>query len=308
MPRQSACAARTCGRRSIIRQPPPFADAGGANILRTVRVKETLLLLQDRVAVVTGGATGIGRAIGLAMAGQGAHIVVSDINRDAAEKTAAEIRALGVKAEVDVTNVVEAAATQKMAENAVSKLGRIDILVNNAGVAGAPGWYARSESTEEDWRFTYRVNVLGSVNAANAVIPFMKKARYGKVLNLASIAGREGRPSLPHYSVTKAAIINYTQALARELAADSINVNAICPGLLWTPMWEQVGGRYAQNDPQYAGLEPRVVFQKMIAARIPLGREQTPEDIGDAAVFLCSDSARNVTGQALDVDGGFFMR
>jgi NAD(P)-dependent dehydrogenase (short-subunit alcohol dehydrogenase family) len=136
----------------------------------------------------------------------------------------------------------------------------------------------------------------------------MKKARYGKILNLASIAGREGRPSLPHYSATKAAIINYTQALARELATDNINVNAICPGLLWTPMWEQVGNRYARNDPQYAAMEPRAVFEKMIAARIPLGREQTPEDIGDAAVFLCSDEARNVTGQALDVDGGFFMR
>jgi NAD(P)-dependent dehydrogenase (short-subunit alcohol dehydrogenase family) len=266
------------------------------------------LLLQDRVAVVTGGATGIGRAIGLALAGQGAHIVVSDINRDAAEKTAAEIRKLGVKAEPDVTDVTDAAATQKMAQHAAHKLGRVDILINNAGVAGAPGWHTRAESTEEDWRFTYRVNVIGSVNAANAVIPLMKKARYGKILNLASIAGREGRPSLPHYSVTKAAIINYTQALARELAADNINVNAVCPGLLWTPMWEQVGNRYARNDPQYAGMESRAVFAKMIAARIPLGREQTPEDIGDAAVFLCSDDAKNITGQALNVDGGFFMR
>ena len=133
-------------------------------------------------------------------------------------------------------------------------------------------------------------------------------ARYGKILNLASIAGREGRPSLPHYSSSKSAIVNYTQALAGELAPDNINVNAICPGLLWTPMWEQVGGRYSQNDPKYLGMDPRAIFEKMIADSIPFGTEQTPEDIGDAALFLCSDEASNITGQALDVDGGFFMR
>lgn len=266
------------------------------------------MLLSEKVAVVTGGATGIGRAIGLKLAEQGASVLVSDINEDAANRTAEEIRAIGVRAAAQVTNVVDSSATDAMATAAVERFGRVDILVNNAGVAGATGWYDRSKSTEEDWRFTWRVNVQGSVNAANSVIPHMTKARYGKILNLASIAGREGRPSLPHYSASKAAIINYTQALAGEVAGDNINVNAICPGLLWTPMWEQVGARYAQNDPQYEGLAPRAVFDKMIAASIPFGREQTPEDIGDAAVFLCSEDAKNITGQALNVDGGFFMR
>lgn len=242
------------------------------------------------------------------MAEQGANILVSDINEEAANQTASDLSALGVSSAVQVTNVTDEAATEAMAAKAIEQFGQIDILVNNAGVAGAPGWYERSASTEEDWRFTYEVNVIGSVNAANAVAPHMKKARYGKILNLASIAGREGRPSLPHYSSSKSAIINYTQALASELAPDSINVNAICPGLLWTPMWEQVGGRYAMNDPQYEGLEPRAVFEKMIAAGIPFGTEQTPEDIGDAALFLCSDEAKNITGQALNVDGGYFMR
>lgn len=266
------------------------------------------MLLSDRVAIVTGGATGIGRAISLKFAELGANIVVSDINEDAAKKTAEDIAELGVKSTVQVTNVVDSEATERMATAAIDQFGKIDILVNNAGVAGAPGWYERSESTEEDWRFTFQVNVIGSVNAANAVSRHMKTAGYGKILNLASIAGREGRPSLPHYSSSKSAIVNYTQALAGELAPHNINVNAICPGLLWTPMWEQVGGRYAQNDPEYAGMEPRTVFEKMIAATIPFGTEQTPEDIGDAAVFLCSDEAKNITGQALDVDGGFFMR
>ncbi len=266
------------------------------------------MLLSGRVAIVTGGATGIGRAIGLKLAQQGASIVVSDINAQAAEKTADEMSSLGVESAAQVTNVVDTDATEEMVSAAIQRFGRIDILVNNAGVAGAPGWYERASSTEEDWRFTFQVNVIGSVNAATAVIPHMKMAGYGKILNLASIAGREGRPSLPHYSSSKSAVINYTQALATELAPDNINVNAICPGLLWTPMWEQVGARYAQNDPQYEGLEPRAVFEKMIAVNIPFGSEQTPEDIGDAALFLCSEEAKNITGQALNVDGGFFMR
>ena len=265
-------------------------------------------MLADRVAIVTGAATGIGRAIALKLAGQGAHILVSDINEEAAQKTAREIAALGVKTEADVTDVSDAAATEAMAAHTLKTFGRIDILVNNAGVAGAPGWSDRPESTEEDWLFTFGVNVKGPANAANSVTPHMKEARYGKVLNLASIAGREGRPSLPHYSASKAAIINYTQALAGELAPFNITVNAICPGLLWTPMWGQVGRRYSQNDPKYKGMPAREIFDAMIQERIPLGREQTPDDIGDAAVFLVSEDARNITGQSLDVDGGFFMR
>ncbi len=265
-------------------------------------------MLSGRSAIVTGGAAGIGRAIALKLAEQGASVLVSDINEEAAAATASDLRDMGVGAAANLTDVTDSAATDRMAEAALSEFGKIDILINHAGVAGAPGWYTRPESTEEDWRFTYRVNVAGTVNAANSVMPAMKEARSGKIVNLASIAGREGRPSLPHYSASKAAVISFTQPLSTELAPFDVNVNAICPGLLWTPMWEQVGSRYAQNEPQYAGLEPRAVFDRMIAERIPLGREQTPEDIGDTAVFLVSDDARNITGQSLNVDGGFFMR
>ncbi len=266
------------------------------------------MLLKDRVAIVTGGATGIGRAIATKMGEGGASIVVADMNADAAQKTAAELTASGIKAAAVATDVTDKAATDRMARTALDRFGRIDILVNNAGIAGAPGWNQRSESTEDDWVKTYQVNVLGTVNAANSVIPHMKAERHGKIVNLSSIAGREGRPSLPHYSASKAAVISYTQSLANELAKFNINVNAICPGLLWTPMWEQVGGRYARDNAAYKGLSPREVFDAMIAERIPNGREQTPEDIGDAAVFLASEDARNITGQALNVDGGFFMR
>ena len=194
--------------------------------------------LKDRVAIVTGGATGIGRAIAEKLGGQGASVVVADLNADAAQKTAADLNGSGIAAIATATYVTDRAATDRMVESAVSRFGKIDILVNNAGIAGAPGWQMRSESTEEDWVRTYKVNVLGAANAANSVIPHMKVAKSGKIINIASVAGREGRPSLPHYSASKAAVISYTQSLANELAKFNINVNANCPGLLWTPMWE----------------------------------------------------------------------
>ncbi len=264
--------------------------------------------LKNLVGVVTGGATGIGRAIGLKLAAEGASVLVADVNAAAAESTAADVAAMGVQSAVAVTDVTDREATDEMVATAVERLGGVDLLVNNAGVAGSPGWDTRSQSTIEDWRFTYRVNVLGAMNCTESASPAMKSARGGKIVNIASIAGREGRPSLPHYSASKAAVINYTQTMALNLARFNINVNAVCPGLLWTPMWEQVAGRYGAADPQFDGLAPREIFDRMVKDNILLGRPQTPEDVGEAVAFLVSDDARSITGQALNVDGGFFLR
>ena len=264
--------------------------------------------LKDRTAIVTGGATGIGRAIAMKLAGQGASVVVADLRADACEEAARDLRALGVDALVCEMDVTSPEAAGRTAWETLDRFGKVDILVNNAGVVGAPGWYEHAASREEDWAVCYEVNVKGTVIMTDAVAPAMREARFGKIINISSIAGREGRPSLAHYSATKAAVINYTQALAGELAPFNVNVNAICPGLLWGPMWVQVGTRYARTTPEWSGLPPREVFDHMIAQRIPLGREQTQEDIGDLAAFLGSEDARNITGQAINVDGGFFMR
>ncbi|MCH8223400.1 MAG: SDR family oxidoreductase [Chloroflexi bacterium] len=266
------------------------------------------MILDNQVAIVTGGATGIGKAIALALAAEGADIVVADLNKKIATKTAAEIEALGVKSIAVVCDVTKPWMVKKLGATAIEKLGRLDILINNAGVAGGPGWYEHARSREEDWIACYEVNVKGIFNCIEAIAPIMKEQRSGKIVNLASIAGREGRPALPHYSASKAAVINYTQSLAADMAPYDINVNAVCPGLLWTPMWGQVGQRYAQTNPDYAEMPAREVFDKMVADIIPLGREQTPEDIGDCVVFLVSEDARNITGQAINVDGGAFMR
>ncbi len=184
-----------------------------------------------------------------------------------------------------VTDVTDLEACDGLTEATTELLGTVDILVNNAGIAGSAGWQTRSYTTEEDWKQTYQVNVIGMSNITTAFRSQMTKQRSGRIVNLASIAGREGRPSLPHYSASKAAVISLTQSTALELARFNITVNAICPGLLWTPMWEQVGDRYAHDMPAYEGMNPREVFDTMIAEKIPMQKEQTPEDIADTVAF-----------------------
>jgi NAD(P)-dependent dehydrogenase (short-subunit alcohol dehydrogenase family) len=266
------------------------------------------LNFKGKVAVVTGGATGIGRAIALKLADRGASVMIADINEEAASQTAAEVKEISGESAVFITDVTDLEACAGLATATSDALGTADILVNNAGITGSAGWQTRSHSTEEDWKQTYQVNVIGMSNVTEAFQPQMTKRRSGRVVNLASIAGREGRPSLPHYSASKAAVISLTQSTALDLARFNITVNAICPGLLWTPMWEQVGDRYPHDMPAYEGMNPREVFDTMIAEKIPMHKEQTPEDIADTVAFLVSDDAKNITGQALNVDGGFFMR
>lgn len=266
------------------------------------------MIFKGQVAVVTGGATGIGRAIALKLADKGASVMIADINEEAADKTAAEVKEISGKSSVFITDVTNLEACDGLATATVENLGPVDFLVNNAGIAGSSGWQSRSHSTEEDWKQTYQVNVIGMSNVTSAFRSQMTKRRGGRIVNLASIAGREGRPSLPHYSASKAAVISLTQSTALELARFNITVNAICPGLLWTPMWEQVGDRYSQDNPAFDGMSPREVFDTMIAERIPMQKEQTPEDVADTVAFFVSEDAKNITGQALNVDGGFFMR
>lgn len=234
--------------------------------------------------------------------------MIADINEEAAAGTAAEVKEISGYSGVFVTDVTNVEACEGLAAATTDQLGSADILVNNAGIAGSSGWQQRSYSTEDDWKQTYQVNVIGMSNVTAAFRTQMKTRRAGRIVNLASIAGREGRPSLPHYSASKAAVISLTQSTALELARFNITVNAICPGLLWTPMWEQVGDRYAHDIPAYEGMTPRQVFDAMIAERIPTQKEQTPEDVADTVAFFVSDDAKNITGQALNVDGGFFMR
>lgn len=268
-------------------------------------VDRSYIDLAGKVAIVTGGGKGIGRGIALRLAGAGADILIADMDDAAAESTAREISGSGVRAEAVRTDVADEASTDAMVEAALSRLGRVDILVNNAGIGGATGWAERVNGSVEDWTKVFEVNVLGIVHATNSVAAHMMERRSGKVVNIASGAGRRGSPGFAHYSASKASAINVTQAFAYQLAPYKINVNSVCPGVLWTDLWHDLADRRlkALGEAQMSG---RQYFERRLQ-NIPLGREQTPEDIGNAVAFLASDRARNITGQALNVDGGSMM-
>ena len=263
--------------------------------------------MRDKVVLVTGGASGIGRGVCQVMAQRGAAIAAADLNLEGAQAVAAELEHHGHGTGAFRVDVTDGADVGRMVAEVVESLGRIDVLVNAAGVIGAPGFEDSTTSREEDWDFTFDVNVKGTVLASNAVAAHMKERRSGKIVNIASQAGRGGGGGGGAYGASKAAVIHLTQSFALDLARYDINVNVICPGSLWTPMWERIAERGRRNNPDLAHLTPRQVFEKSIRERCPLGREQTPEDIGKAAAFLASDDALNITGQSLNVNGGIIM-
>ena len=241
--------------------------------------------LQNKIALVTGGAEGIGRQICLAFARQGADVIVADINIELARKTADEINAVGCRAQAEELNVADAAEAQNVVNKILDKFKKIDILVNNAGITRDN---LLMKMQPEDWEAVIKVNLSGAFNCIRAVSRAMLKQRSGKIINIASIIGLIGNPGQANYSASKAGLIALTKTTAKELASRNINVNAVAPGFISTRMTqslsEEVKGR---------------MFE-----RIPLGRFGKPDDIAAACVFLASSDADYITGQTLIVDGG----
>ena len=262
-----------------------------------------MIELQQKTAIVTGGARGIGRGIALVLARAGAELVIADLELESAERTAKEVAELGRGVLVLRTDVTDAVSAREAVEQTLARFGKVDILVNNAGVVqdGIAG-----ATREEDFERCFRVNVQGIWNMSGAVTPHFRERRAGKIVNIASIAGRRGGRALPAYEASKAGAISLTQSLAASLGSHNINVNAICPGLLWTEMWRKLEGMFSGTDAPEA-VDERTAFDSYIAASCPLKREQTPEDVGNAVAFLVSELAKNITGQALNVDGGINM-
>lgn len=261
--------------------------------------------LTDKIAIVTGGASGIGRGICLVLARQGASVAVTDINLDGAETVAEEVAALGGKASAIELDVTDKRSAAEVAANVLGQFGKIDILVNNAGVGGAANWWERAVPDDNDWDAVLEINLRGVVNVSQAVDAQMKERRYGKIINIASIAARQGGAAIPHYNASKAAVVSWTQSHALQMAPFDVNVNAICPGLLWTPLFERLIERPSYfEDEAMRGLTGRERFERTVELTIPMKKEQTPEDVGKTAAFLASDDAHNITGQAINVDGG----
>ena len=257
-------------------------------------------MLSGMKTLVTGGGRGIGRGVCLALAEAGADVAVSDIILDNAERVAGEIRGLGREAFSIQVDVTDHSSVEGAVKYTLEKFDRIDLLVNNAGVIRqAP----ILELTEEDWDYVIGVNAKGIFLCSRAVIPHMMERRSGRIVNISSISGKNGYPGQAAYGTSKFAAIGLTQVLARELAPYNITVNAVCPGIVYTKMWEYLSAIHAKK----LDTTPREAFKKISTERIPLGRPQTPEDIGNLIVFLASDKAKNITGQSINVDGGMVM-
>ena len=247
--------------------------------------------LDGKVAIVTGGARGIGRAICTAMADAGATVVVADLNASDAAQTAKDIKGMALSMDVTDFDAIARSVDQVEAE-----LGGIDILVNNAGIFNMA---SIDKVTPQDYRRQYDVNVGGTIFACQAVVPAMKRRGGGSIINFSSQAGRRGEPNITLYCSTKAAVISVTQCLALELAGDNIRVNAIAPGVIDTPMWDVVDAQFADYENKPKGQKKREVGEA-----VPLGRMGDPRDVADPCVFLASDAARFVTGTQLVVGGG----
>jgi meso-butanediol dehydrogenase/(S,S)-butanediol dehydrogenase/diacetyl reductase len=271
--------------------------------------------LDGMTAVITGAGRGIGHGIALVLASRGAAVSISDIDGDAVNSVAEDIRQIGGWAHSGVVDVTDPTSIDVWIKSTLREFGKIDICVPNAGVIGAAGFADRKDYTSDDWRLTWDINLRGMVSTADAVIPHMKERRFGKIINIASHGGRKprgvpepgrGTAQIP-YAVSKAAAIQWTHHLAIELGRFNINVNAVCPGRLWTPMWEQIALNHKALNPECADLSAKEIFDRNIQATMPLGREQTPGDIGKTVAFLASEDAAQITGQAINVNSGAIL-
>ena len=245
--------------------------------------------LKNRVAIITGGAKGIGKAIALTLVREGARVALVDIDQEGLEALKHEIEKNGGEGFALPCDISKSRDVNEMVNQAFRKCGRIDILINNAGIIRRG---TIETMTEEDWDRVIEVNLKGTFNCCRAVVAIMKQQGYGKIVNISSIAGKMGDiTSAPGYGSSKAAVDSLTKTLARQLARYGINVNAVSPHAIETEMSAQWS-------------EER---RKEIIASIPLGRLGKPEDVAEAVLFLASDSASFITGEILDVNGGALM-
>jgi meso-butanediol dehydrogenase/(S,S)-butanediol dehydrogenase/diacetyl reductase len=254
--------------------------------------------LAGKVAIVTGSGAGIGRGIATVMAREGANLVCTDIVPGNAEDTAAAIRIAGGQAIALEQDVTSWQSCQSVAARVIADFGRIDILVTNAGVSKSTSIV---ELDEAEWDRVNNVNIKGVFLSCKSVIPHMIERKYGKIVTISSMVGKEGIPLFAHYCASKFAVIGLTQSLAKELAPHNINVNAVCPGVVRTPLWEPLLKQLSANK----GISEDEAWGEFVRG-IPFARPQEPEDIGEAVAFLASDRARNITAESANVSGGQF--
>jgi len=245
--------------------------------------------LRDKVAIVTGASRGIGRATALALAAEGARVVVNyNARADAAEQVVAEIAAAGGQATARQADVGDFAQAEALVKSTIQSEGDLHILVNNAGITRDGLILTMSEA---DWDDVLRTNLKSTFACSKTAVRHMIRRRYGRIVNITSVAGQIGNPGQTNYSASKAGQIGFTRSLAREVASRNITVNAVAAGFIETEIW--------------SGVPPEA--QQSLLGMIPLGRKGTVDDIARAVVFLASDDAAYITGHVLSVDGGMAM-
>jgi len=256
--------------------------------------------LRDKIAIVTGGGAGMGKAFAVRYAQEGAQVVVAEIDAARGEQTAKEIVTSGGRAVFVRTDTSRLADIDALVAGTVERFGRLDILMNNAGVTKKLDFF---EVTEADWDWIHAINAKGAFFCMQAAARAMAKDRYGKIVNMASIAGKGFRgTSNVAYAGSKGAVIAMTRVGASQLARYNINVNAICPGVTRTEMLERIIKGVAEREKT---TEAEAVAK--MDATIPLRRSNSPDDVAHLAVFLASDEAQNITGQSFNVDGGLMF-
>jgi len=243
--------------------------------------------LTGQMAVVTGAATGIGKAIAIRLAGAGARVAVADLDKSRADGVAKELPPVAAGGHFAVAvDIADGASVKAAAKTVFERAGKIEILVNNAGIAGvaAPLW----DQPEDDWDRVIAVNLKGTFNWCRAVVQDMRERKYGRIVNIASIAGKEGNPNMTAYSASKAAVIGFTKSFAKEVAKEGICVNAVSPAVVQTEILSQI--------------TPEQVAY--MTQRIPIGRTGKPEEIAAVVHFLASPDCSFVTAQCYDASGG----
>jgi NAD(P)-dependent dehydrogenase (short-subunit alcohol dehydrogenase family) len=247
------------------------------------------MLLENKVGLVTGGASGIGRATALLMAREGAQVIVSDINEEAGEETAAQIRAAGGDARVIACNVAKNDQVVRLIEGTLQTYGRLDCAFNNAGVGGTMS--PIDEKTEDEWDLVLGVNLKGVWMCIKYEIPALLASGGGSIVNMASVAGLSGFRNASAYAASKHGVVGLTRTAALEVARQNIRVNAVCPGFTDTPMVQ-------------AMVELFPGMKEATERGAPMRRLGTPQETAEAVVWLCSDKASFITGHALPIDGG----
>lgn len=247
--------------------------------------------LTGRVAIITGASYGLGQAMAECLVQEGAQVAICARGAEQLEQTAAK---LGPKALAVQADMSKAADINTLFEKTQERFGRLDILINNAG------WYHLSQAldlSDDEWQDNLDINLFSVIRCSRLALPAMRQQRWGRIINISSVFGKQPNAGLIDYNATKAAIISLTKTLADELAKDNILVNAVCPGPVRTPLWEGLATTFNPDDPD-------AMMNDFAAANIPLGRFGRPEEIASLVAFLASERSSFITGAAYDIDGG----